>query len=53
MENFRGVTARAVALARTIEWERAIPPAVNPAQFDYAAEHAVLEQLRGQRVDQK
>jgi len=42
-----------LALARSIEWERANPPAVNPAQFDYAAEDAVLEQLRGQRVDQK
>ena len=36
------------ALARTIEWERANPPAVNPAQFDYAAEDALLEQLRSQ-----
>jgi nucleoside-diphosphate-sugar epimerase len=42
-----------VALARTIEWERANPPAVNPAQFDYAAEDAVLEQLRSQIIDQK
>jgi nucleoside-diphosphate-sugar epimerase len=37
-----------VALARTIEWEQANPPGVDPAQFDYAAEDAVLEQLRGQ-----
>jgi nucleoside-diphosphate-sugar epimerase len=37
-----------VALARTIRWERANPPAVNPAQFDYAAEDALLEQLRSQ-----
>jgi nucleoside-diphosphate-sugar epimerase len=36
-----------VAIARTIEWERANPPAqVDPAQFDYAAEDAALEQLR-------
>lgn len=36
-----------VAIARTIEWERANPPAqVDPAQFDYAAEDAALEQFR-------
>jgi hypothetical protein len=35
------------AMARTIEWERANPPAaVDPAQFDYAAEDAALDQLR-------
>jgi nucleoside-diphosphate-sugar epimerase len=33
----------AEALARTIEWERAHPPAeFDPAQFDYAAEDAAL-----------
>jgi nucleoside-diphosphate-sugar epimerase len=32
-----------VGLRRTIQWERANPPAqVDPAQFDYAAEDAVL-----------
>ncbi len=32
------------SLRRTIEWERAHPPAqVDPAQFDYAAEDAALE----------
>jgi nucleoside-diphosphate-sugar epimerase len=36
-----------LALARTIEWERANPPAhVDPRQFDYAAEDAALELLR-------
>lgn len=36
-----------VGLARTIEWERANPPAqMDPAQFDYAAEDAALEQFR-------
>ena len=31
------------ALRRTIDWERAHPPAhVDPAQFDYAAEDAIL-----------
>jgi nucleoside-diphosphate-sugar epimerase len=35
-----------VALGRTIEWERANPAGVDPAQFDYAAEDAVLEKLK-------
>ena len=30
------------ALRRTIGWERAHPPVVDPAQFDYAAEDEVL-----------
>jgi len=35
------------AIASTIEWERANPPAgVDPKQFDYAAEDAALDQLR-------
>jgi hypothetical protein len=35
------------AMARTIAWERANPPAeVDPAQFDYAAEDTALDQLR-------
>lgn len=34
------------ALRRTVEWERAHPPAeIDPAQFDYAAEDAVLAAL--------
>jgi nucleoside-diphosphate-sugar epimerase len=39
------------AMARTIEWERANPPAqLDPAQFNYAAEEAALEQLRARKV---
>lgn len=39
-----------LALRRTIEWERANPPAgFAVAQFDYAAEDAALEQLGGSR----
>lgn len=39
--------AAGIAIERTIEWERRNPPAqVNPADFDYAAEDAALEQLR-------
>ena len=34
-------------IARTIEWERANPPAIDPKQFDHAAEDAALKQLRG------
>ncbi len=34
------------ALARTIDWERAHPPAlIDPAQFDYAAEDNALREL--------
>jgi nucleoside-diphosphate-sugar epimerase len=37
----------ALAIARTIEWERANPPdPVNPALFNYPAEDAALEQFR-------
>ena len=39
-----------VSLARTIEWERANPPGIDPAQFDYAAENSALEKLRSQGV---
>ena len=36
-----------IAIARSIDWERANPPGqVDPAQFDYAAEDAALEELR-------
>jgi hypothetical protein len=36
-----------LAIAKTIEWERAHPPAeVDPKQFDYGVEDAALEQLR-------
>jgi len=34
-------------IERTIEWERANPPAIDPKLFDYAAEDAALVQLRG------
>lgn len=32
------------SLRQTIAWERAHPPAIDPAQFDYAAEDAALPQ---------
>jgi nucleoside-diphosphate-sugar epimerase len=39
-----------VAIARTIDWERANPPAqVDPAQFDYAAEDAAFEHAKKSR----
>jgi nucleoside-diphosphate-sugar epimerase len=34
--------ARDEALRRTIEWERANPPAMDPRAFDYAAEDAAI-----------
>ena len=40
--------ARDAAIARTVAWERANPPAaVDPAAFDYAAEDAALARARG------
>jgi nucleoside-diphosphate-sugar epimerase len=38
--------SREDALKRTVDWERAHPPPeINPRQFDYAAEDAVLERM--------
>lgn len=38
---------RDVALMQTVAWERENPPAeIDPAQFDYAAEDAALEELK-------
>jgi nucleoside-diphosphate-sugar epimerase len=43
---YREKVAREEALLKTIAWERANPPAeVNPEQFDYAAEDAVIQRL--------
>jgi nucleoside-diphosphate-sugar epimerase len=50
LRNLLGFTepvARAEALRRTVEWERAHPPAFRPEQFDYAAEDAALAAWRG------
>ena len=39
--------SEAEALRRTMEWERANPPAhIDPTQFDYAAEDRVLEAIQ-------
>lgn len=35
------------AIERTVAWERAHPPAANPAAFDYQAEDAVLTRTAG------
>ena len=40
---YREQVSREHALARTIAWERAHPPAeINPAEYDYAAEDAAM-----------
>jgi len=39
---FRDPVDRETALAETVAWERAHPPPVDPAQFDYDAEDAAL-----------
>jgi nucleoside-diphosphate-sugar epimerase len=47
---YREAVPRDEALRRTIAWEQANPPEhLDPAQFDYAAEDAVLEPLGWQR----
>lgn len=44
---YREVVSRAEAYRRTIEWQRAHPPAeIDPAQYDYAAEDAAMETNR-------
>ncbi len=45
---YRERIGRTEGLRRTIEWERAHPPAVNLPQFDYAAEDAALRAARGE-----
>jgi nucleoside-diphosphate-sugar epimerase len=45
--DYSEVVTPEIALARTVEWERANPPREwDPTQFDYAAEDAVLQSLR-------
>jgi len=43
---YRELLPREEAIRRTIEWERANPPAAAPAQYDYAAEDAALAQFK-------
>lgn len=43
---YRELLPREEAIRRTIEWERANPPAEPTAQFDYAAEDAALAQFK-------
>ena len=44
---YKEIIPQEEGLRRTIEWERANPPAeVDPAQFDYAAEDEVLAELK-------
>jgi hypothetical protein len=40
---YRERVPTAEALARTVEWERANPPPVDPAQFNYALEDELLK----------
>jgi nucleoside-diphosphate-sugar epimerase len=43
---YRELLPREEAIRRTIEWERANPPAASPAQFDYAAEDTALAEFK-------
>src|SRR5262249_40404967 len=42
---YEEVVCREEALVRTVGWERAHPPALDAAVFDYAAEDAVLKRV--------
>lgn len=43
---YRELVPRDEAIRRTIDWERAHPPAQSSAQFDYAAEDEALKQFK-------
>ena len=43
---YRELLPREEAIRRTIEWERANPPAQPLAQFDYPAEDAALAEFK-------
>jgi nucleoside-diphosphate-sugar epimerase len=46
---YREHISRGESLRRTVAWERAHPPKeIDPGQFDYAAEDAVLAEWKGQ-----
>ncbi len=44
---YREVVPLQEAVRRTVAWERANPPDIDPDRFDYAAEDALLAQIRG------
>ena len=44
---YREVVPLQEAVRRTVAWERANPPQIDPARFDYAAEDALLARMRG------
>jgi nucleoside-diphosphate-sugar epimerase len=53
---YEEIIARPEAIRRTAEWERAHPPPIDPAQFDYAAEdqavrHATERDPRASRQE--
>ncbi len=43
---FKEPIEESTCLARTMDWERANPPAFDPKQFDYSAEDEALARLR-------
>lgn len=43
---YREIVTRQEALARTVAWDHSHPPeAMDPAQFDYGAENAILNRV--------
>jgi len=48
---YRETVSREEALIRTVEWERAHPPdKIDPADYDYGAEDAALDEFRMHRT---
>jgi nucleoside-diphosphate-sugar epimerase len=43
---YREPVSRHEAIRRTVEWERANPPTIDPGQFDYPSEDIVLQHPR-------
>lgn len=43
---YREIFSVQEAVRRTVAWERANPPDIDPARFDYAAEDALIVQIR-------
>lgn len=44
---YREVVPLQEAVRRTVAWERANPPEIDPARFDYTAEDALVARLKG------
>ncbi len=48
---YREPVAREEAIRRTVEWDRAHPPPIDPARFDYAAEDEAIRNAAERELD--